>query len=430
MRSAFSPATIYPGSGRAILLGELAAILRLVTLDLIQVPMPVGSLSQSYPPPTVTMVTSNLSEGKTMQTYAGLIYSHGRCQDGNCKHCYGERMRELAADAKKTLHAVEKLNRGEPLYGVEAQDLFRPLREPDDPSLHLIFGPGLQTIEPEPYENVTGHSIDEVELFLIGTADTAPSAESDVKAFARCLSDGHSYTDYVASQPYRHRRPTVPQDPAEPVFERTATLRGTGAYTGKSGARSDANASEKPVVGNLGSQFIPAGQGVSGQPTKRPIGRPRKWNTGAERKAASRARPVPAITPAVEVPRARDIVTIDRPRRQQEPSAAQLASAQDGRCCYCDREFGSWVLKGATGELAKLRAEKEHFTPRRLGRSSGDDNLRAACQICNGFKSDHVFDSIEACRAWLNETWALNEYQSIAVRQCSHCDGTGFKVAA
>jgi len=67
MRSAFLPDNdLFGKVDAAILLGELAAILLVVTLNLIQVPMPVGRLSQSYPPPTVTMVilSSHLPEGE------------------------------------------------------------------------------------------------------------------------------------------------------------------------------------------------------------------------------------------------------------------------------------------------------------------------------------------------------------------------------
>lgn len=71
-------------------------------------------------------------------------------------------------------------------------------------------------------------------------------------------------------------------------------------------------------------------------------------------------------------------------------------------CFYCDREFGSvvWVKRERT-----LRVHWDHVTPYVHTFDNREVNFVAACQICNGWKSDKVFDTIEEIRGYLQRKW-------------------------
>jgi len=80
----------------------------------------------------------------------------------------------------------------------------------------------------------------------------------------------------------------------------------------------------------------------------------------------------------------------------------------------CERLFGAYVQKNLA-KPEQLRAEDEHFIPRRLPGSRKDENRHAVCHICNRLKNDLVFSSEEQCRSWLAEAWKLNGYQEVGV---------------
>ena len=82
-----------------------------------------------------------------------------------------------------------------------------------------------------------------------------------------------------------------------------------------------------------------------------------------------------------------------------------ILERQAGRCFYCDRMFGTSIIR--RGRLRVLEVRWDHFVPFSFIQSRSDENFVAACQICNGFKSNLIFDTPLAARAYLARRWAL-----------------------
>jgi 5-methylcytosine-specific restriction endonuclease McrA len=103
-----------------------------------------------------------------------------------------------------------------------------------------------------------------------------------------------------------------------------------------------------------------------------------------------------------------DYEPVARPgRRSAVPSKNLLIKrvvAQNEKCGYCDRLFGSMVL--IDGNFVTLKAEPDHFTPRAKRLNNSASNIVAACQVCNGLKSSRSFATIEQARIVLQAAWA------------------------
>lgn len=96
-----------------------------------------------------------------------------------------------------------------------------------------------------------------------------------------------------------------------------------------------------------------------------------------------------------------------RPRagRAPIPKAVRARLPSSSRCFYCNQPFGKRVL-GRDG-LVVLRAVVDHIVPVASGVSDLiEHNLVRCCQVCNGFKSGRVFDSVEAIREHVAAGWA------------------------
>jgi hypothetical protein len=352
--------------------------------------------------------------------YAGLPYRCGRCQDKNCS-C----KKEIVANPKLTLAAVAKLKHSD-LSGFEAVDLFRPLHEDGDPSLDLVFGPGFRTIQPQDFADVVGHAI-EVSRFP-DVPETVARAPRGLTYAVRLgeetfdLPDESTYDSYVAGNPdaraeilktARLADQPAPADlPENDELRAETPISANPVFVSTNGV----NTNKRTEIGVV-AQPTPVKKAINGQDSPVAIkrsGRPKIWASDAARKAASRGLELPATI----VARARDIKPESRPR-----SHAPSVNESDA-CVYCDRTFGSWILKAETNTLEKLRAEREHFLPKRLVGDNGQ-RLHMACHVCNRFKSDRVFDTIAACRAWINEAWRLNHYESVETHHCTECNGVG-----
>ena len=74
-----------------------------------------------------------------------------------------------------------------------------------------------------------------------------------------------------------------------------------------------------------------------------------------------------------------------------------IVLSQDNRCLYCLYKF-DWMVKNTrTGKKIKLRVEIDHFIPwSHLQTNKGE--MIASCQICNRYKSDKTYDSIDSAR--------------------------------
>jgi hypothetical protein len=84
------------------------------------------------------------------------------------------------------------------------------------------------------------------------------------------------------------------------------------------------------------------------------------------------------------------------------PSANERAAAlwrQEGRCIYCTMRFGSYAWRSS--KQVKLLVRWDHFVPYSYSANNADANFVAACQICNGIKSDKMFDTLDEAQVYI-----------------------------
>ena len=81
-----------------------------------------------------------------------------------------------------------------------------------------------------------------------------------------------------------------------------------------------------------------------------------------------------------------------------------ILEAQGGCCAYCDRRFGTAIE--FRGRLRFLRVCWDHLVPYSYSHNNLGDNFVAACQMCNGWKSNLMFQTMDDARVFLNRKWA------------------------
>lgn len=96
----------------------------------------------------------------------------------------------------------------------------------------------------------------------------------------------------------------------------------------------------------------------------------------------------------------------DRIKREVEPEykrrgpglkeQRQILEAQDYRCIYCECAFHS--IRFRRNRPIRLRIEWDHDIPFAYSQNNHTSNFVAACQVCNGLKSDLIFKDLDEAR--------------------------------
>lgn len=74
----------------------------------------------------------------------------------------------------------------------------------------------------------------------------------------------------------------------------------------------------------------------------------------------------------------------------------RVVADQGGLCIYCGLWFGSTVTR--RGKESVLQVHMDHLVPFCW---DGNNNVLAACQVCNGIKHDLIFRTLEEARAMI-----------------------------
>ena len=88
--------------------------------------------------------------------------------------------------------------------------------------------------------------------------------------------------------------------------------------------------------------------------------------------------------------------------RRRGPNAEEqriILELQGNRCLYCEQTFGTPVMK--RNRLIYLKVNWDHFVPFSYSQNNYGYNFVAACQICNGIKSSHMFKTLEEARIYV-----------------------------
>lgn len=112
---------------------------------------------------------------------------------------------------------------------------------------------------------------------------------------------------------------------------------------------------------------------------------------------------------ADEVKGVERIIEPEGHRKHGPPKAEQeaLLTAQGYRCLYCDKRLGStaWYK----GKRVVLKLHWDHVIPYEYGQNNDVSNFVAACHVCNHWKSDFVFNSLEEIQVYVGEKWQRAE---------------------
>jgi 5-methylcytosine-specific restriction endonuclease McrA len=81
---------------------------------------------------------------------------------------------------------------------------------------------------------------------------------------------------------------------------------------------------------------------------------------------------------------------------------------QGNLCFYCDRRFGSTVMR--KNRQLRLKLAWDHMVPYAYSQDNSTSNFVAACHVCNGLKSDRCFTTIEEARTYLHSRWQEKGY--------------------
>lgn len=79
----------------------------------------------------------------------------------------------------------------------------------------------------------------------------------------------------------------------------------------------------------------------------------------------------------------------------------KLLSEQDGKCAYCSLPMWHWVFDTKRKIARQLKIHWDHVVPWEYSRTNKTDFV-AACGICNGLKSDKIFQTMGEAMLYLD----------------------------
>ena len=99
-----------------------------------------------------------------------------------------------------------------------------------------------------------------------------------------------------------------------------------------------------------------------------------------------------------------------RAREHISDKVKQCIYAEQGGCCfYCGLPFGEYVYR--RGRLVLLGVQYDHVVPYSWEHNNSSNNLVAACQVCNGIKSNLMFETIEDAQSYVLARWTQKGYR-------------------
>ena len=73
--------------------------------------------------------------------------------------------------------------------------------------------------------------------------------------------------------------------------------------------------------------------------------------------------------------------------------------SQNEKCLYCDKPFGT--LYERNDKVRKTKLNWDHFVPYSFSFDNRKINFVASCNICNGIKSNKMFDTLEEAKVYV-----------------------------
>jgi 5-methylcytosine-specific restriction endonuclease McrA len=101
--------------------------------------------------------------------------------------------------------------------------------------------------------------------------------------------------------------------------------------------------------------------------------------------------------------------------QRQDPKATtkkRIRASQLGRCLYCQLPIGARVKRH--GRTVALTAHWDHFVPFAYLAQNPDANWVLSCQVCNGIKSDRIFQTVDEAREVILQARIAKGFESTA----------------
>lgn len=106
------------------------------------------------------------------------------------------------------------------------------------------------------------------------------------------------------------------------------------------------------------------------------------------------------------------MVFVQAERRRKPPTVAvrqRLLAEFNDSCAYCGQRLNAII--GFRGKIIQLRLNWDHAVPWSYSMNNHGHNFLPSCHVCNRWKYNRMFDTLEETRAWLLRRWeSVPEY--------------------
>ena len=135
---------------------------------------------------------------------------------------------------------------------------------------------------------------------------------------------------------------------------------------------------------------------------------PRGYCTACERTALILNQEIQCCDAAVELPeQPSEFQRMSEPeQRRRLPSKEHrdlCLRMQNYRCRYCHQTFG-WTVP-YHGKEVRLKIHWDHCIPYSFAQDNADTNFVASCHVCNQWKRDKVFSTMEDIEDYVQAKW-------------------------
>ena len=117
------------------------------------------------------------------------------------------------------------------------------------------------------------------------------------------------------------------------------------------------------------------------------------------------------IPDVIKITDLRRPVTTGKSRRKAKLPVEErfrILQWQEYTCFWCGHTFGSSYKRRRSNhqlDQGVLTIEWDHKIPYVYSQDGRPENIVASCQLCNGFKGSHYFDSTKDGKTFLKERW-------------------------
>lgn len=90
--------------------------------------------------------------------------------------------------------------------------------------------------------------------------------------------------------------------------------------------------------------------------------------------------------------------------KRKTPTANEkqrILNAQENRCFYCGVRFGAYRTRH--GKPVLIKVNWDHKLPFAYSQNNKTSNFVAACHVCNGIKSSHIFKTVSEAQVYLKD---------------------------